>query len=343
MIGWHGVRSGRHVIVAATAVGGLAVAFFVLPSNDAQAHGTMQSPPSRTYTCRFLDNPEAPSTDACKAAVAARGTQPVYDWNEVNLPDVAGRHREIIPDGRLCSAGRDKYRGFDLARADWPATRIPAGGSYTFRMLGTAPHMGTVDLYLTRNGYDPSQPLRWSDLDSRPFVSIRTSHDSHGYQATAPLPMGRTGRHLIYAIWQRTDSPEAFYSCSDVLLGGSGTGTSGSEPTPGPTHDHADHETPAPTTQVAAATVAPTHGPHPTPDPPPPTMPATSSASAGSPGHPAPPGDAWPDAAPAWRPYVGYSTGVLVSYGGEVWECVQSHFALPGGEPDRAAARWRIA
>jgi chitin-binding protein len=30
------------------------------------------------------------------------------------------------------------------------------------------------------------------------------------------LPAGKTGRHLIYVIWQRSDSPEAFYSCSDV-------------------------------------------------------------------------------------------------------------------------------
>ena len=34
-----------------------------------------------------------------------------------------------------------------------------------------------------------------------------------------PLPPNKIGRHVIYAIWQRDDSPEAFYSCSDVVLG----------------------------------------------------------------------------------------------------------------------------
>lgn len=29
----------------------------------------------------------------------------------------------------------------------------------------------------------------------------------------------RSGRHLIYSIWQRSDSPEAFYTCSDVVFG----------------------------------------------------------------------------------------------------------------------------
>ena len=36
-----------------------------------------------------------------------------------------------------------------------------------------------------------------------------------------PLPP-RTGRHVIYHVWQRDDSPEAFYACVDVLLRGGG-------------------------------------------------------------------------------------------------------------------------
>merc|ERR1712062_750838 len=31
--------------------------------------------------------------------------------------------------------------------------------------------------------------------------------------------MGKSGKHVIYAVWQRNDSPEAFYSCSDVVFG----------------------------------------------------------------------------------------------------------------------------
>jgi len=33
-----------------------------------------------------------------------------------------------------------------------------------------------------------------------------------------PLPLDKTGRHAIYCIWQRDDSREAFYSCSDVIF-----------------------------------------------------------------------------------------------------------------------------
>lgn len=185
----------------------------------ASAHGSLQDPVSRTYAC-YLENPESPDSAACRAAIALGGTQPLYDWNEVHILDAAGRHRQLIPDGKLCSAGLAKYAGFDLARTDWPATRLPAGGSYPFSYRATAPHRGSFEFYLTRNGYDPTRPLRWSDLDSTPFLRVTDPPLSGGaYAMTGQLPGGRTGRHLIYTIWQRSDSPEAFYTCSDVVFG----------------------------------------------------------------------------------------------------------------------------
>src|SRR2546423_10519277 len=58
------------------------------------------------------------------------------------------------------------------------------------------------------------------------------------YTMQAQLPFaGKSGRHLTYTIWQRSDSPEAFYTCSDVVFGPGGpTGspsTTGSTPRPG--------------------------------------------------------------------------------------------------------------
>jgi len=193
-------------------------------AEPAFAHGTMQNPPSRALVCRN-ENPESPKSDACKQAVALGGTQPLYDWNEVNIPDAAGRHREIIPDGKLCSAGRDKYRGLDQARADWPATPLTAGAQFTFTYRATAPHRGSFELYVTKDGYDPTKPLRWSDLESTPFVTVTDPPLVDGaYTISARLP-NKSGRHLIYAIWQRSDSPEAFYSCSDVIFNGGSAGS----------------------------------------------------------------------------------------------------------------------
>ncbi|MFF5921523.1 lytic polysaccharide monooxygenase [Streptomyces flavochromogenes] len=214
------MTSRRTAAVTATAV----LALSGLASGPAFAHGSMTDPVSRVSAC-YAEGPESPKSAACKAAVAASGTQAFYDWNAVNIANAAGKHRELIPDGRLCSAGNDKYRGLDLARADWPASPM-ASGAHTFRYKGTAPHRGSFALYVTKDGYDPSKPLKWSDLEEKPFATVtdpRMESGDYVFQGTVP---NKSGRHLIYSIWQRSDSPEAFYTCSDVVFGkDSGGGT----------------------------------------------------------------------------------------------------------------------
>lgn len=222
----------RLALASLTATTALAVALLV-PMTAASAHGTMSDPASRVYTCK-QENPENPKSDACKAAVAAGGTQAFYDWNEVSLLDAGGQHRQKIPDGKLCSAGRDKYRGLDLQRADWPAKRVSAG-SLTVTYHASAPHSNSnFEFYITRQGWSPTQPLRWSDL-----VHLQTFNNQNPTTFTnwtLNIPQ-RTGRHLIYSIWQRVvGSAEAFYTCSDVDFGG-GTNPppTTSNPTPPPT------------------------------------------------------------------------------------------------------------
>ncbi|WP_052423897.1 lytic polysaccharide monooxygenase auxiliary activity family 9 protein [Nonomuraea candida] len=247
------MQINRKALVATTLAAPTLLALAVAPGT-ASAHGTMSNPPSRLMVC-YSEGPESPKSAACKQAVAMGGTQPLYDWNEVNVADAAGRHREIIPDGELCSAGRDKYRGFDQARADWPATTMTSGASHTFRFRATAPHKGAFELYLTKDGYDPARPLKWSDLEARPFHSVQNPVVADGYYTmTAKLP-SRQGRHLIYAIWQRSDSPEAFYSCSDVVFGQS-------NPSPAPTPTGKPTATPKPTpTPAPTGTGTATPGP----------------------------------------------------------------------------------
>ncbi|AJF64412.1 lytic polysaccharide monooxygenase auxiliary activity family 9 protein [Streptomyces vietnamensis] len=226
--------SSRRTVAVTTA----ALVLSGLAASPALAHGSMTDPVSRVSAC-YAEGPEAPKSAACKAAVAASGPQAFYDWNGVNIADAAGRHRQLIPDGKLCSAGNDKYRGLGLARADWPASGMTSG-AHTFRYKGTAPHKGSFALYVTKDGYDPSKPLKWSDLEEQPFVTVtdpRMENGDYVFQGTVPQ---KSGRHLIYSIWQRSDSPEAFYTCSDVVFGQDGGGTAPASTAPAPT-------TPAPT------------------------------------------------------------------------------------------------
>lgn len=183
------------------------------------AHGAPEYPISRQYNCY-----KNPQLLACKAAVAGGLEQALYDWNGVNQGAAGGNHQAVVPNGALCGGGKSLFRGFDLARADWPATAWePAtDGRYEFKYHATAKHATQYfRFYLTRNGFNPAlQPLQWSDLDvvaEVPSSQIVTTADSR-YVIRLNLPQ-RSGRHVLYAVWQRSDSQEAFYACSDVTFG----------------------------------------------------------------------------------------------------------------------------
>ncbi|MFJ4789415.1 lytic polysaccharide monooxygenase [Streptomyces sp. NPDC088794] len=220
----------RRKVATLAVLGATPLALTALATAPASAHGSMGDPVSRVAQC-YAEGPESPKSAACKAAVAAGGTQALYDWNGIRIGDANGRHQALIPDGKLCSANNEEFKGLDLARADWPATSVRSG-SYTFKYRVTAPHKGTFKVYLTKAGYDPARPLAWGDLDLAHPVATATDPVAAGgfYTFSGTLPQ-RSGKQLLYAVWQRSDSPEAFYSCSDVTFGGSDTGSGGGTPT----------------------------------------------------------------------------------------------------------------
>ncbi len=189
-------------------------------SGVAGAHGSMSVPPSRVYFCS-QGNIENPADPACRAHVQQFGTQAFYNWNGVNQANAAGNHRAVVPDGALCSGNNSMFRGLDAVR-DWKAQPIApdANGRFQFEFRAPAAH-STRDwiFYITRPGWDGSRALRWDDLDE--FCRLGNVPLSPGnlYRMNCPLPQ-RAGRHVIYNVWQRSDSPEAFYTCVDVEFTG---------------------------------------------------------------------------------------------------------------------------
>lgn len=188
----------------------VALAVVLLTPLAAEAHGGLVSPPTRTYVCRFLE----PHAKQCEKAWGAN-PQALYDWMEVNISGAASRHQALIPDGTLCGAGRDKYGAFNAATDAWPATPVTAGPT-EMAYTSTAPHATSYyRLYITKQGFDVTTPLRWQDLeplyDSGPLPLA--AHNT--FPVTLPA---RTGHHIVYLVWQRSDSQEAFYGCSDVVF-----------------------------------------------------------------------------------------------------------------------------
>jgi chitin-binding protein len=228
--------SAPRALAAIAVAGTVPLLVTVLAAAPASAHGAPTNPVSRAAACG-AEAGETARSDACRAAVALSGAQAVAQWDNLRVANVAGRDREVIPDGKLCSGGIDTYRGLDLPRPDWPATRLSAGAAYAFTYRGTIPHQGTFRLYVTKDGYDPARPLGWSDLETEPFLAATDPTLRNGsYRFTGSLPQGKTGRHLIYTVWQNSDTPDTYYSCSDVLFAGAGTDQSagGAESSPAP-------------------------------------------------------------------------------------------------------------
>ncbi|MCX4814667.1 lytic polysaccharide monooxygenase [Streptomyces sp. NBC_01239] len=212
-----------------TAMAGAALAPLLLTvwaAGPAQAHGAPTYPVSRVYACSPQGGSQAGSA-ACKAAIAANGAPFTY-WDNLRVPDINGRDRQLIPDGKLCSGGLPDYKGLNLARTDWPSTRLTPGAKLTMTYASTIAHTGTFKLYLTKAGYDPAKPLTWSELPTTPFAEVKDPPLTGGaYRINATLPTGRTGRQLIYTIWQNSSTEDTYYSCSDVVFPG---GTTASTP-----------------------------------------------------------------------------------------------------------------
>ncbi|MFI7275595.1 lytic polysaccharide monooxygenase [Streptomyces sp. NPDC049879] len=219
------------MITALASVPAMAAVMFT--GGAASAHGAPMDPGSRTYLCwkYSIDSTGAmnPQNPACAAALAEGGANAFYNWFAVLRSDGAGRTEGFVPDGELCSGGATVYdfSGFDLPRTDWPYTHVTAGDTYEFTYNPWAHHPGTFHQYVTEDGWDPTQPLTWDDIENTPFHS-ETNPPYRGsvgnpeseYYWTAQLPNDKQGRHIIYTVWQRSDSQETFYSCSDVTFDG---------------------------------------------------------------------------------------------------------------------------
>jgi chitin-binding protein len=237
--------AGVAVVFAALTTGALA-------APPAAAHGAMESIGSRTFLC-YEDGLTStgqvvPQNPACQAAVAQSGTTPLYNWFAVGNRTAAGGTTGVIPDGKLCSGNSNyfDFSGFDAARGDWPITHLTSGATVTIKYNKWAAHPGTFNLYITKDGWDSTKPLTWADLESVPF-STATNPQSVGdpgsvnsyYFWTATLPANKTGYHIIFSQWVRSDSTENFLGCSDVMFdGGNGNVTgigAGASPPPNPT------------------------------------------------------------------------------------------------------------
>jgi predicted carbohydrate-binding protein with CBM5 and CBM33 domain len=222
----------RPLVVAALALPVLTL--LLINPQPAAAHGSAIDPPSRHYGCatRWVDwlNPAMKTQDPmCWQAYQANPAA-MWTWNGLIQDNVNNDHQARVPDGHLCGGGDDTYAALDNPGA-WRARDV--NNTFTWTMHDQARHGAAyIRIYVTKQGFDPlTQRLRWSDLEqvldtgafpdtgwpTRPNDPLLNGVDYGPFQISAP---GRTGRHIVYAVWRAGHADQNYYMCSDVRFPG---------------------------------------------------------------------------------------------------------------------------
>ncbi len=190
----------------------------------ASAHGSLVDPASRNYGCWLrwgsdFQNPAMAQQDPMCWQAWQYDTNAMWNWNGLYRMDLGGDFQGAIPDGQLCSGGHawdGRYNAMDVP-GDWKTTSI--GTNYTIRLRDQAHHGADYLLvYITRPGFDPTtQSMGWDDLQLLTKTPRFAPADYYTVNLNVP---GRTGRAVIYVIWQASHMDQTFFMCSDVAFTG---------------------------------------------------------------------------------------------------------------------------
>lgn len=206
------------------------------PKSPEIKHGTSQMPPSRQYYCwdqqDFSNGSANIKNAACREAFTAAGNADwerarlFNDWNAYsqNIPE-GTRPEDVAPDGKLCSAGQDRFNSINIKSAAWHTTKLDVtDGRVQLTYVASQMHdPSDFQVYLT----DPDN-ISWAALKKSPEVKAKPNPDTPStkgpgtYYLDVQLPAGYVtdGRSVIFIMWQRHEDPvrETFFSCSDVVL-----------------------------------------------------------------------------------------------------------------------------
>lgn len=179
-----------------------AVAATLTVAAPAQAHGYVSAPPSRQALC-------------------AQGRVPDCGQIKYEPQSVEG------PKGlRSCNAGISQFAVLNDDSRGWPATSV--GSSLTFTWVNTARHSTSNWEYWIGN----TRVGVVNGNNQQPGATVSHTVNLGGF----------SGRQKILAVWNISDTANAFYSCIDVQIGGGG-----SNPTPTPTPTTSPTPRPTPT------------------------------------------------------------------------------------------------
>jgi chitin-binding protein len=178
-------------------------AAFTAPAN---AHGYVNAPESRSIMCKLGKNTN------CGAIV----------YEPQSLEYLKGFPAGGPADGRIASAGGQFGGNLDQQSATrWTKSAITAG-PLRFDWTYTAPHnTAKWHYYMTKPGWDVNAPLDRGDLELIGEVAHDGSPANTNPYHTITVPLNRAGYHVILAVWDVSNTVNAFYNVIDVnVIGG---------------------------------------------------------------------------------------------------------------------------
>ena len=217
----------------------------ILTSDPLQAHGVIQSPPSRNWFCGAITKPDqvrngTAAFPVCGEAFAGKGLDPSQGYQFMS---VLSHDQGLFvqgPKSNVCSYDSETFKGaptvWDQA-INWPVTPFSSGPQTLTWNIQWGPHFQDTQefrYWITRADYafKVGTPLRPEDLEAQPFCSLRYDDRAPDANPDVRADKGqalfktrctvpdRKGRHVIYGEWGRNAwTYERFHGCIDVDFG----------------------------------------------------------------------------------------------------------------------------
>lgn len=166
------------------------------------AHGYVTSPGSRAYF---------------GTAAAGNLNQNVgrAQWE----PQSIEAPKNTFIDGKLASAGVTGFEPLDEQTATRWHKSVINPGNLTISWNLTAQHRtSTWDYYITKTGWNPNAPLKISDFELIVQIDDKATVPPKIVNQTITVPQDRKGYHVILAVWNISDTTNAFYQAIDVNI-----------------------------------------------------------------------------------------------------------------------------
>lgn len=175
--------------------------------------------PENAYAHGFVEKPTSRAT-LCKSEYGALNKQcGAVEYDAHSLEALKGFPQNGPIDGKIASAGGLFGGILDQQTVDRWFKNTITGGPNTFTWKYTTAHATSKwHYYITKKGWNPNKSLTRADLEPIGAVEHNGSAASNNLSHTINVPTDRNGYHVILAVWDVADTPNAFYNVIDVNL-----------------------------------------------------------------------------------------------------------------------------